>query len=641
MSSVPEHAAQRRARIHPVLAALLAVVLAVVGLLTPAVAPAAHAADLSKFDAGNIISDAVFFHKDAMTQAQIQSFLNAKVPTCKTGYTCLKSYRTPTGTYKPENVTPTSLLCTGYTGLPSETAAAIIYKVAQACGINPKVLIVMLQKEQGLVTSTAPSTYAFQHAMGNNCPDTTGCTGSGGFFSQVYLAARQLKRYANPPGTSQDFTWFPVGGISYIQYNTKTSCGSKRVIIANQATADLYYYTPYVPNAAALAAGNNGYGTGDTCSSYGNRNFYNFFTDWFGSTQVLPFVAAPVPTISGTLSVGSTLTANAGTWSPSATLKYQWYATNLTGTTTPITGATASTLVLGAAQKDMAITVRVTASKATYATTSKTSVPTLRVATAATPTVSGTPAVGYTLTANHGTWTSGTAFSYAWYANGAYISGTSGATHSTFTPTTAQTGKKISVKVTGTKTGYGTVARVSGATALVAQTAVPTISGVRMAGATLTANHGTWTTGTAFSYAWYANGAYISGTSGPTHTTYRPTTAQVGQTISVKVTGTLSGYPTISRVSAATTKVALTAAPTIAGTAKVGATLTARPGTWTTGTAFTYRWYASGTAISGATRSTFTPTTAQRGKTITVVVTGTKAGYQTISRGSAATPRVA
>lgn len=82
-----------------------------------------------------------------------------------------------------------------------------------------------------------------------------------------------------------------------------------------------------------------------------------------------------------------------------------------------------------------------------------------------TPTISGTKRVGYKLTANHGTWTAGTTFSYAWYANGSYISGSSGPTHSTFTLTAAQRGKTITVKVTGKKAGYTTLTRVSTATA--------------------------------------------------------------------------------------------------------------------------------------------------------------------------------
>jgi uncharacterized protein with FMN-binding domain len=251
--------------------------------------------------------------------------------------------------------------------------------------------------------------------------------------------------------------------------------------------------------------------------------------------------------------------------------------------------------------------------------------------------------VGSALTANHGTWTTGTAFSYAWYANGTYISGTSGATHSSFTPTSAEKGKTITVKVTGTLSGYSTVSKTSAATAKVALTATPAISGTLSVGSTLTANPGTWTTGTAFSYAWYADGAYISGTSGATHAKFTLTTAQQGKSISVKVTGTLSGYPTVTRTGSATANVALTAAPTVSGTARVGSTLTAHTGTWTTGTTFSYAWYVNGAYISGTsgtTHSTFTPTTAQKGKTITVKVTGTMSGYATVARTSAATAAV-
>ena len=65
-------------------------------------------------------------------------------------------------------------------------------------------------------------------------------------------------------------------------YNPSASCGAKTITIANKATASLYYYTPYQPNSAAIAAG---WGTGSSCSSYGNRNFFLYFTSWFGSTH--------------------------------------------------------------------------------------------------------------------------------------------------------------------------------------------------------------------------------------------------------------------------------------------------------------------------------------------------------------------
>ncbi|WP_127472845.1 LGFP repeat-containing protein [Microbacterium sulfonylureivorans] len=240
-------------------------------------------ADLTKFRPGNIISDAVFFNRSTMTEAQIQSFLQAKMPSCRAGYTCLKNY------YDTSRTTTADAMCGKYSGGVRERASRIIYKVAQACGINPQVILVMLQKEQGLILSSAPSSYNYRSAMGQGCPDTAACdTRYYGFFNQVFGGAWQLKRYANPPGTSKFFTWYAPGKTWNILYNPKSSCGRSAVYVQNQATANLYYYTPYQPNAAALRAG---YGTGDGCSSYGNRNFYQFFTDWFGSTQGAPAAA--------------------------------------------------------------------------------------------------------------------------------------------------------------------------------------------------------------------------------------------------------------------------------------------------------------------------------------------------------------
>lgn len=237
------------------------------------------AADLSQFRPGNIVSDAVFFDRNTMTEAQIQSFLEQKVPRCESGYTCLKDW------YDTSRTTSADAMCGAYSGGTRERASRIIYKVAQACGINPQVILVTLQKEQGLVTHVWPSEWRYTAAMGQGCPDTAACDSRYyGFFNQVYGAAWQLKRYANPPGTSQYFTWYAPGKTWNILYNPNRNCGSSAVYVENQATSNLYYYTPYQPNAAALRAG---YGTGDGCSAYGNRNFFNYFTDWFGSTQTV------------------------------------------------------------------------------------------------------------------------------------------------------------------------------------------------------------------------------------------------------------------------------------------------------------------------------------------------------------------
>ncbi|MFK3834339.1 hypothetical protein [Microbacterium sp. NPDC087868] len=232
------------------------------------------------FNPGNIISDAVFTNKSTMTEAQIQAFFNSKVSRCLGGtdengkpIVCLKDFKITSVTR------PADQYCSGYSGAANESAARIIYRVSQACNINPQVLIVMLQKEQGLITHTWPSAWRYNIALGQGCPDTAPCDPNYiGFFHQIYGAARQMQIYME----GRWFQWYAPGKTWNILYNPNANCGSSPVYVANKATSALYYYTPYQPNAAALRAG---YGTGDGCSAYGNRNFYNYFTDWFGSTQ--------------------------------------------------------------------------------------------------------------------------------------------------------------------------------------------------------------------------------------------------------------------------------------------------------------------------------------------------------------------
>lgn len=228
---------------------------------------------LAGFEAGNIISDAVFTNAGTMSEEQIQAFFNSKVSSCQSGYVCIKDFRITSVTR------PADAYCKGYTGAANESAARIIYRVAQSCNINPQVLIVMLQKEQGLITHTWPSAWRYNIALGQGCPDTAPCDPNYiGFFHQIYGAARQMQIYME----GKWFQWYAPGRTWNILYNPNANCGSSPVYIANKATSALYYYTPYQPNAAAMRAG---YGEGDGCSAYGNRNFYNYFTDWFGSTQ--------------------------------------------------------------------------------------------------------------------------------------------------------------------------------------------------------------------------------------------------------------------------------------------------------------------------------------------------------------------
>ncbi|MEU0070587.1 IPT/TIG domain-containing protein [Streptomyces sp. NPDC006332] len=80
-----------------------------------------------------------------------------------------------------------------------------------------------------------------------------------------------------------------------------------------------------------------------------------------------------------------------------------------------------------------------------------------------------------------------------------------------------------------------------------------------------------------------------------------------------------------------------TAAPKVTGTAKVGAKVTAAPGGWSAPpSSYTYQWKANGTAIGGATTSTYTLPAAMAGKKLTVTVTAVKGGWQSGSATSAA-----
>ncbi|WP_143016286.1 CHAP domain-containing protein [Nocardioides szechwanensis] len=69
------------------------------------------------------------------------------------------------------------------------------------------------------------------------------------------------------------------------------------------------------------------------------------------------------------------------------------------------------------------------------------------------------------------------------------------------------------------------------------------------------------------------------------------------------------------------------AAPVIEGTPKVGAPLTAAPGTWTPAGSYAFQWLVDGAVIPGATAAQYVPTAAQRGKRLTLQVTATKKGY--------------
>lgn len=250
-------------------AALLLFLATIVSLISPT--PITRATTVG-FEAGRIIDDIVFTNSQSMDVSQIQGFLNSKVPTCETWHT---GFYGSSGTYYGP-----PFICLKDFKENGLTAAQIIYNAAQTHQINPQVLLVLLQKEQSLITDTWPASFQYRSATGYGCPDGAPCDAEYyGFTNQVDWASHMFRAILNVSPT-----WYTpyLLGNNYIQYSPNAACGGTMVNIVNRSTQSLYNYTPYQPNQAAL---NAGYGSGDACSAYGNRNFYNFFTDWFGSTK--------------------------------------------------------------------------------------------------------------------------------------------------------------------------------------------------------------------------------------------------------------------------------------------------------------------------------------------------------------------
>lgn len=308
--------------------------------------------------------------------------------------------------------------------------------------------------------------------------------------------------------------------------------------------------------------------------------------------------AAPDPTITGTVQVGSTLTARPGTWEPSAALAYRWLRSG-----DPVPGATAGTYELTPSDLGETITVEVTGTADGYTTATRTSAPTAAVAAgtpsedtassprsddtttssgtfaAATPKIGGQVRAGATVSVSRGTWTpAASSYGYQWRLDGAAIRG---ATGSKFTIPSTYVGKKLSVTVTGARTGYTKKSVTSAATTVLrsySRTTAPTVSGTARIGSVLRlASRGTWTpTPSSWTYQWKANGVSIPGATG---SAFRLTSAEYGKKITLRITAVRSGYYRTPRTSAATAAVgAPSAVLTKDGTYRVGTSIA--PGTY-------------------------------------------------------------
>ena len=226
-----------------------------------------------------LIGDADFVDTNAMSAADIQAFLESK-----------NSYLAK---HTENNRTAAQIIYDAAHGYGNASGKLYDIEINSTTGtVNPRILLVTLEKEQSLVTLTESKRAAnldsynnrLNRAMGYGCPDTGGCNDAyKGFTSQVEWTAWQLRYNLEAAGQNQswwDSHYKAVNGEPCRrQYILNTVCsitntvssingwsppGTTTVTLATKATAGLYRYTPHVFN--------------------GNYNFWYYMTTWFGLT---------------------------------------------------------------------------------------------------------------------------------------------------------------------------------------------------------------------------------------------------------------------------------------------------------------------------------------------------------------------
>ncbi len=111
----------------------------------------------------------------------------------------------------------------------------IIYDVSRVYKINPKYVLVLLQKEQSLITDPNPSQGQLDWATGYGCPDSGGCNPKyKGLANQIDWGTGGTRYYLDHP---EEFK-YQVGQTYEID--------GQKVTIANNATRALYIYTPHI-----------------------------------------------------------------------------------------------------------------------------------------------------------------------------------------------------------------------------------------------------------------------------------------------------------------------------------------------------------------------------------------------------------
>ncbi len=151
-----------------------------------------------------------------------------------------------------------------------KTATDIIVDVARMYRINPKYLLVLLQKEQSLVTAARPTQYQLDWATGAGVPDSGNRNyAMQGFYNQVDAAGDLIRNHylADMENRGYTISGWGVGitkNIVCLDYEAARGLCTDGEIVPvtpeTKATAALYTYTPHLS---------------------GNASFVNLWNQWF------------------------------------------------------------------------------------------------------------------------------------------------------------------------------------------------------------------------------------------------------------------------------------------------------------------------------------------------------------------------
>jgi len=339
-----------------------------------------------------------------------------------------------------------------------------------------------------------------------------------------------------------------------------------------------------------------------------------------GGAVVRALTNTPKPDIQGVYKTNQLLSVRTGSWDSGVEFTYAWLRDGA-----EISEANASSYRLTSSDTGHQISVRVSGSKAGYQRVSVESRSFFVAEESLAASISGNPRVGAVLTAGPSNLGQATV-TYQWFSNGRTVKG---ATSNTYFPQIQDLGKKISVVATIIGQGSGKIVSTSPHVTIsegILEAPDISMSGIPVMGGSLSANVPA-ISGVKVTSKWYRDGiAMPVGSS-----SYTLKSSDVGHRFKVVSTFSKKGF--VSAVShsqeylVAPAIAVASANPSISGVMQPGKVLKAKSGTWMSNTKFEYQWLRDGVPIEEANFSSYQLLSSDRGKQISVRVTGSKAGY--------------